>query len=117
MMLGERLEEMRFLIRDRGGRFTGGFDAVFEGCGLRILKSPPRAPRANAICERLIGTLRREVLDHLLIVNEAHLRAVLAEYATHYNAAYNAARPHQRTSSQYSWSVSRVLWLELQRLS
>ncbi len=91
MTLGERLEEMRFLIRDRGGQFTAGFDAVFEDCGLRILMSPPQAPRANAICERLIGTLRREVLDHLLLLNEAHLRVVLTEYAAH----YNAARPHQ----------------------
>jgi transposase len=91
MALGERLEEMRFLIRDRGGQFTSSFDAVFENRGLRVLRSPPQAPRANAICERLIGTLRWEVLDHLLILNETHLRAVLAEYAAH----YNAARPHQ----------------------
>jgi transposase InsO family protein len=82
---------MRFLIRDRGGQFTVSFDAVFEDCGLRILRSPPKAPRANAICERLVGTLRREVLDHLLILNEAHLRAVLAEYVVH----CNSARPHQ----------------------
>ena len=91
MVIGERLEEMRFLIRDRGGQFTAAFDAVFEDCGLQILKSPPQAPRANAICERLIGTLRREVFDHLLILNEAHLRAVLNEYAAH----YNSGRPHQ----------------------
>jgi transposase InsO family protein len=91
MALGERLEEMRFLIRDRGGQFTSSFDAVFENRGLRVLRSPPQAPRANAICERLIGTLRWDVLDHLLILNETHLRAVLAEYAAH----YNAARPHQ----------------------
>lgn len=91
MAMGERLEEIRFLIRDRGGQFTGAFDVVFESCGLRILKSPPQAPRANAICERLIGTLRREVLDHVLIINEAHLSAVLAEYVVH----YNVARPHQ----------------------
>ena len=82
---------MRFLIRDRGGQFTEAFDAVFECHGLRILRSPPQAPWANAIGERLIGTLRREVLDHLLIMNEAHLRSVLAQYAAH----YNAARPHQ----------------------
>ena len=89
--MGERLEGMRFLIRDRAGQFTPSFDAVFEGCGLRVLRSPPQAPQANAICERLVGTLCREVLDHLLIVNEAHLSAVLGEYA----AYYNAARPHQ----------------------
>lgn len=91
MALGERLDAMRFLIRDRGGQFTEAFDAVFEDCGLQILRSPPQAPRANSVCERLVGTLRREVLDHLLILNEAHLRTVLAEYAAH----YNAGRPHQ----------------------
>ncbi|WP_084315909.1 integrase core domain-containing protein [Actinospica robiniae] len=62
-----------------------------EDCGLRVLRSPPQSPRANAVCERLVGTLRREVLDHLLILNEAHLRAFLAEYTAH----YNAARLHQ----------------------
>jgi hypothetical protein len=91
MTLGERLEWMTFLIRDRGGQFTQAFDAVFESCGLRVLRSPPQAPRANAICERVIVTLRRELLDHVLIVNEAHLHAVLAKYVAH----YNAARPHQ----------------------
>jgi transposase InsO family protein len=64
---------------------------VFESCGLQILTSPPQAPRANAVCERLIGALRRELLDRMLIVNQAHLRTVLAEYAAH----YNAVRPHQ----------------------
>ena len=91
MAMGERLDQMRFLIRGRGGNFTHAFDAVFEDCGLRILKSPPQAPRANAICERMIGTLRREALDKILVLNEAHLRTVLAEYITH----YNTARPHQ----------------------
>jgi transposase InsO family protein len=81
---------MRFLIRDHGGQFTRAFDAVFESCGLRILRRP-QAPRANAICERLVGTLRRQLLDHLLIVSETHLRSVLAQFATH----HNAARPHQ----------------------
>lgn len=64
---------------------------MFESCGLRVLRSPPQAPRANAICERLIGTLRRELLDRILIINQAHLRTVLAEYELH----YNGARPHQ----------------------
>jgi putative transposase len=91
MAMGERLEEMRFLIRDRGGQFTERFDAVFESCGVRLLRRPPQAPRANAICERLIGTLCRELLDRILIVNQAHLRSVLAEYVLH----YNAERPHQ----------------------
>jgi transposase InsO family protein len=81
----------RFLIRDRAGQFTGSFDAVFTAEGIRILASPPQAPRANATCERIIGTLRRELFDRLLMVNEHHLRQVLTEYLRH----YNTARPHR----------------------
>jgi transposase InsO family protein len=81
----------RFLIRDRGPNFTRSFDAVFQAAGVTILRSAVQAPRMNAICERLAGTLRREVLDRSLILGEAHLRAVLAEYQQH----YNTARPHQ----------------------
>jgi transposase InsO family protein len=82
---------VKFLIRDRAGQFTGCFDAVFTAAGIRILASPPQAPRANAICERMIGTQRREVFDRLLIVNEHHLRRVLTEYLLQ----YNTARPHR----------------------
>jgi putative transposase len=89
--VGTRLDDMRFLIRDRGSQFANAFDAVFEGCELKILRSPPQAPRANAICERLIGTPRRELLDRTLILNETHLRHVLTEYTRH----YNSGRPHQ----------------------
>jgi transposase InsO family protein len=91
MDLGHRATTVKFLIRDRAGQFTSSFDAVFTAEGIRILASPPQAPRANAICERVIGTLRRELLDRLLIVNEHHLRQVLAEYLQH----YNTARPHR----------------------
>jgi putative transposase len=91
MDLGPRSDSVKFLIRDSAGQFTGSFDAVFTAEGTRILASPPRAPRANAICERMIGTLRRELFDRLLIVNEHHLRRVLTEYLLH----YNAARPHR----------------------
>jgi transposase len=72
--LGPRAASVRFLIRDRAGQVTGSFDAVFTADGIRILVSPPQAPRANAICERIIGTLRRELFDRLLMVNEHHLR-------------------------------------------
>ena len=81
----------RFLIRDRGPNFTASFDAVFQATGTRILRTAVLAPRMNATCERLIGTLRREILDRVLILGETHLRAVLAEYQEH----YNTARPHQ----------------------
>jgi transposase InsO family protein len=91
MDLGARATSVKFLIRDRAGQFTCSFDAVFTAEGIRILASPPQAPRANAICERIIGTLRRELLDQLLILNEHHLRRVLTDYMVH----YNAARPHR----------------------
>jgi transposase InsO family protein len=67
MDLGERADRFRFLIRDRDSKFTAAFDAVFTGADIRIIRTPVRAPRANAIAERFIGTLRRECLDHLLI--------------------------------------------------
>jgi transposase InsO family protein len=91
LSLGERFEDIRFLIRDRGSNFTGSFDAVFQAAGTRIVRTAVQAPRMNAICERLVGTLRRELLDRMLILGERHLRAVLAEYQEH----YNTARPHQ----------------------
>jgi hypothetical protein len=87
MDLGQRAASVKFLIRDRAGQFTGSFDAVFTAEGIRILASPPQAPRANAICERIIGTPRRELFDRLLIVNEHHLRRVLTGYLRHYKAA------------------------------
>jgi putative transposase len=91
LSLGDRFEDVRFLIRDRGSNFTASFDAVFQAAGTRILRTAVQAPRMNAICERLVGTLRRELLDRVLILREGHLRAVLAEYQVH----YNTARPHQ----------------------
>jgi transposase InsO family protein len=91
MDLGQLTASVKFLIRDRAGQFTSSFDAVFTAESIRILASPPQAPRANAICERMIGTLRRKLFDRLLTVNEHHLRRVLTEYMVH----YNTARPHR----------------------
>ena len=78
--LDERFEDIRFLIRDRGSNFAASFNAVFQASGTRILRTAIQAPRMNAICDRLVGTLRRELLDRTLILGERHLRAVLTEY-------------------------------------
>ncbi|MET9225823.1 integrase core domain-containing protein [Lentzea sp. NPDC003310] len=89
--LGARLESLRFLLRDRDGKYGDAFDTVFEAEELRVIATAPRAPRMNAHCERIIGSIRREVLDHVLVLGEGHARQVLAAYQTH----YNEHRPHQ----------------------
>jgi transposase InsO family protein len=94
----------KFLIRDRGSNFTASFDAVFQAAGTRILVSAVQAPRMNAICERLAGTLRHEVLDRTLILGEAHLRAVLTEYQTHYNTAW----PHRGIAQEIPGSDRHI---------
>ena len=80
LTLDEQFEDIKFLIGDCGPNFTRSLDTVFEATGTRILRSAVQAPRMNAICERLVATLRRELLDRMLILGERHLRAVLAEY-------------------------------------
>ena len=116
MDLGERLEELRFLIRDRDTKYTAMFDAVLEADAIEIIKTPPRAPRANAICERLVGTLRRELLDRVLIVGPGHARRILGEYAAH----YNGHRPHQslnqRSPNAAATTVPAVVRLDERRI-
>jgi putative transposase len=91
MDLGDRLGTLRFLVHDRDPLFTTAFGEVFKSEGLRIVTTLPRTPRMNAICERVIGTLRRELLDQTLVLGERHLARVLREYLKH----YNGHRPHQ----------------------
>jgi hypothetical protein len=98
--LDQQTTSVKFLIRDRAGQFTDCFDAVFQADAIRILTSPPQAPRANAICERITGTLRREVPGRLLIVNEHHLRQVPTEYLLHYNTARLHRAPGQLAPAQ-----------------
>jgi hypothetical protein len=78
MDLGEHVSRFRFLIRDGDAKFTAAFDAAFAGAHIHTIRTPVRAPRANAFAERWIGTLRRECLDHLLITGPRHLTACCA---------------------------------------
>src|SRR6266702_1200425 len=91
MDLADRVGQYRFLIRDRDAKFTHSFDAVFGSEGIRILRTPVRAPRANAVAERWVGTVRRELLDRMLIVGQQQLETALASYVAH----YNDHRPHR----------------------
>jgi putative transposase len=81
----------RFLIHDRDSIFSAEVDQTIESFGLKVLRTPVRAPQANAYCERLIGTMRRECLDFMIPLSERHLRAILREWVEH----YNHARPHR----------------------
>ena len=99
MEFADRACAVKFLIRDRDTKFTASFDAVFAADGIRIVNSPVRAPRANAICERVIGTLRRECLDRMLILGRHHLEVVLTEYVEHYNSHRTHRSLSQRAPS------------------
>jgi putative transposase len=89
-------QEPRYLIRDRDRKFGSCFARVAATSGIKILKTPYHAPRANAICERFLGSVRRECLDHLFILQEKQLQRVLRAYVQY----FNQARPHQGIKQQ-----------------
>ena len=90
--LSEHDRPREFLVRENDGKFTGAFDTVFNTEGIHVIHTPVRAPKANAVAERFVGTVRRECLDWILIANRRHLRHVLREFVDH----YNRHRPHRR---------------------
>jgi putative transposase len=85
-----------YLIRDRDHKFGPSFARVADTFGIKMLKTPSHAPRANAICERFLGSVRRECLDHLFILQEKQLDRVLHAYVQY----FNRARPHQDMRQQ-----------------
>ena len=114
MNLEDHADGFKFLIRDRDAKFTAAFDAVLAAAGIRIIKAPVRAPRANAIAERWISSARRECLDRMLTTGERHLRLVLSEYAGHYNLhcphrALQQAPPAGRPAPSAPGASVRVL--------
>ncbi len=95
----------RFLLRDRDDKFGPVFDRVAQGAGTRIVRTAVQAPLMNSVCERFLGSVRRECLDHLIILSETHLHRVLAEYAMSY---FNTARPHQEIGQRIPMPSERV---------
>jgi transposase InsO family protein len=82
----------RYLVRDNDDKFGKRFTAVAEGTGIEVVRIPPRSPNLNPICERFLGSVRRECLDHVVVLKERQLRRVLKEYVENY---FNNARPRQ----------------------
>ncbi len=91
LAIDDRLENVRFLLRDRDSKFSAPFDEVFRADGVRVIRTPIRAPRANAFAERFVRTVRSECLDHVLVYGRRHLEAVLRTYVAH----YIEERPHR----------------------
>jgi putative transposase len=91
MTLAQREQPVHVLVRDRDSKFTRGFDEVFRTEGIRVIRTPVRAPRAKAHAERWVGSLRRECLDRMLIVGRRQLELVVRAYISH----HNEHRPHR----------------------
>ena len=96
-------QPQRWLIHDRDSIYSAAVDGAVAAMGLTVLKTPVRCPPANAFCERLIGTMRRECLDWLIVLNDRHLRCVLQEWVAH----YNQGRPQRQPGAGHSRRAAR----------
>jgi putative transposase len=101
-VLGDQATACKFLIRDRDAKFTRAFDDVWRSTGVQIICTPVRAPNANAVAERWIGTVRRECLDQLLIVGGRHLVAVLKGFGSWADVGHVTERPARRRNEYVS---------------
>lgn len=101
----------RFLICDNDGKFGAQFERVAEGSGINLIHTPVEAPKANAICERFVGSVRRELLDHILILSERHLQRKIKEYVQY----FNRARPHQGIHQQIPYPLGGICVPEHER--
>src|SRR5205807_10072133 len=104
--LDERVHQFRYLIRDHDSKFTAAFDAVFAAGGVEVVRTPPRAPKANAFAERWVRTVRSDCLDWTLVWNQRQLHRVMTEYLRH----YNTVRPHRSLDLQPPQPDSRWRW-------
>jgi hypothetical protein len=93
----------KVLLRDHDDKFGPVFDRVANGVGTRVVRTAVQAPLMNSVCERFLGSVRRECLDHLVILSERHLHGVLAEYAL---SSFNTARPHQGSANAFRFRVN-----------
>jgi hypothetical protein len=105
MDLAGRIQQCKFLIRDREAKFTAAFDALFASERIRTLPTPLRTPRANAFAKRWVGTVRQELLDRTLIMGRRHLETALSVYVTH----NNRHRPHRSLGQGHRWESSHRL--------
>jgi putative transposase len=99
LAIRDQLEGVRFLVHDRDAKFSGLFDRVFETEGVRVIRTPIRAPTANAFAERVVRTVRSECLDHVLVYGRRHLERVLGTYVVH----YTEERPHRGLRLAVPW--------------
>lgn len=120
-VLGERPEPVRFLVRDNDRKFTRSFDEVFQGAGIRIVRTPIQAPQVNGIAERFVRTARSECLDWLPILNARHLERVLTVFVAHYNGhrshrSLNLTPPNGRSEQQDQILFRRLTVVRRDRL-
>jgi putative transposase len=102
IVLNRQVKRPKYLIRDNDSKFGKRFSSVAENSGIEELKTPFQAPKANALCERLIGTMKRECLDYFFILNQYQLKRIVTQFADYYNQHRAHQGIDQRVSAQFS---------------